>query len=120
MNIYNSKRDFRLWFYTVSHSTLFIRSEKKIDIKSFHKDENYTIDIEFIGVDYIDFPTYTLSEISIKINTLNNKKIYEIESQGKVYHIEATNCIIGKSLWEYDEGKFINPLLDYKEIIISK
>jgi hypothetical protein len=52
-------RDFRVWHYSVSHSSLLIRSPKRGDILT-------NIDLVFVGVEYLDL-THWLRRPSIAV-----------------------------------------------------
>jgi hypothetical protein len=87
---YSIKRSFKLWLYTVSHSTLIIRSERQYPDVDYDCEysPNTTIDIVFSGVDYIALPDQ-LEEVEIQ--KLGNKFVFNENEDGFVI---ASNCII--------------------------
>lgn len=110
--LYNSKRKFRIWVYTVSHSSLLLRSEMKYpDQEEYSEETAYNIDLEFWAVSYMNIPTdllgiiiteITVEELPIKIDKellMFDMRIFELESEGFKYHIIAGGLLIGKNKW---------------------
>ncbi len=98
---YTSERWFKLWAYTLSHSSLLIRSEMKYpDQDEYSENTSYNIDLEFWSVQYINIPAslngITITEITskqlpkrISLEFLKyDMKIFEIQSKGIQYY----NC----------------------------
>lgn len=123
---YNSNRLFKVWSYSVSHSSLLLRSTYEDDDEEKAILEGYNIDIEFSGVGYIDLPVM-LNSISIrelkegipdkfaKYSRSLGYKYFEITSSQN-YFLVASSCIVGKNNWNNDD-RLINPSLEYDEII---
>lgn len=124
-----SKRLFKFWAYTVSHSFLILRSPRVFPDQDGYDDAlEYNIDIEFSAVAYLDVPTimngliinqmeYNIPEKLIHYKLDLGYQIYEIESEGRFYYIVASSCRIGKSRW-VSEDRIQNMDLKYEEIII--
>ncbi|VEH20163.1 Uncharacterised protein [Chryseobacterium nakagawai] len=52
--IFYSNRKFKTWGYTVSHSSLLLRSEMKyLDQDDYSENTSHNIDLEFWAVNYI-------------------------------------------------------------------
>lgn len=116
---YSSNRTFRLWAYTVSHSSLLLRSEMKYpDLEDYSKDTSYNIDFEFWAVSYVDVPTDLLG-VSIKEITEQelpkdidrdllkyDMKIFQLQSKEHTYHIIAYGLLIGENRWETQDRIF--------------
>src|SRR5688572_10122978 len=129
-----SHRIFKVWAYTVSHSFLILRSPLMFpDQENYDKDKDFNIDIEFIGVEFMEIPsmlegiviTELVDErIPTKLLGLKTKlggkgnKFFEIKCQGHTYYLVAANYRIGKSRW-ISEDRISNPNLEYDEIIGS-
>ena len=128
---YKSERYFKLWFYSVSHSSILSRSEiqyQDVEYKNRYS-PNCTIDIEFFGVVYVDivtdFEQITLSTVknikSKKIMTIANEKelkIFKLASSKGVNYIVAAGCTVGKSMWT-NEDRLHNLQLNYEEIVFK-
>jgi hypothetical protein len=124
--MYKSDRIFKMWSYSVSHSTLLLRSTNDEEDETKALQEGYNIDIEFSGVRYLDLPA-TFNSIIIQELTENiterfdnysknlGYKFFEIISDRK-YFVIASNCTIGKNNW-LNEDRLINPNLEYDEIL---
>mgnify|MGYP001612936745 CR=1 FL=1 len=110
---FKSNRKYKIWMYTVSHSTLILRSEKQyfdVDYEIKYEDPNTTIDIIFTAVDFISIPD-RFNEISI-----HRKEEKFIINNNENWFINAASCAVGK----YDgdnEDEIWNGLLKYNEII---
>ncbi|MHA7056881.1 hypothetical protein ACWGOQ_0006650 [Aquimarina sp. M1] len=125
---YQNRRSFRLWEYSVSHSSLLIRSEKQYSDVFYDEkyNPNVTLDIEFWGVDYINLPIdFKYMEIHKIVDNFpvkfpdffkKDSKLFKINEK---YHIIAAGCIIGQSIWDADESRLHNPLLNYDNIILT-
>lgn len=101
---FESKRKCKIWMYTVSHSTLIVRSEKQysdVEYDYEYDDPNTTIDLIFNGVDFISIP-HSFEEISIK--NINGKFIF---NNNENWYVDAANCWIGKY-----QGEDINQMLE--------
>jgi hypothetical protein len=120
----NSNRVFQTWSYTVSHSTLIIRSAMKFeDQEDYDKSLDFNIDIEFSAVMYMDIPNVfngieIREEKNITIDKFkkNGFKLFEIKSNGTLYYILAGGYRIGKNQW-ISEDRILNMSLEYDEII---
>jgi len=109
------KRKFKVWFFTPSHSTLIIRSEKQYDDVDYivkYDEPDLTIDVEFTDVKFISIPQY-FNEIKIK--KADNKFIF---NDNENWFIEAFSCVVGKSNFELNENVFSG--LKYTEVIEIK
>lgn len=119
---FDSKRCFKIWIYTVSHSVLILRSvnDEEEEVKG------YNIDVELWGVVYLELPD-VLNGIKIKkVNNLPKKfdvyknkegyNVFEIISESGLYYVVATGCKIGKNNW-LNENRVLNPYLEYDEIV---
>lgn len=110
--IYQSHRTFKVWSYTVSHSSLLIRSIMKfIDEDDFSEETSYNIDIEFWSVTFIGIPS-TLKNLKIKEISEDllpahvdsalckyKQKIFEISEESKKYYVIAGGLLIGVNKW---------------------
>ncbi len=130
---YLSNRKFQIWGYHVSHGFLLLRScwhflEEELGELGYSLDLTYNIDIEFVGVDYLDMPT-NLKGITIHklVTNLPKKfmeypiplgcKIFEIISCKKSYYIIASSCLVAKNRWILDESR-LNNNTEYDEILM--
>jgi hypothetical protein len=108
---------------------LLLRSEKQYsDVDYAVKyNPNFTIDMEFTGVEYIDLPI-SFNGITIKIITKNipeklNKyiqkdlKIFSLSNKNKQFYLVASSCIIGSSLWGLEKNRLDSIELNYNDII---
>jgi hypothetical protein len=123
-----SDRKFRIWSYTVSHNILIIRSPLSYkDADNFNPLLSYNIDIEFIGVTYLDIPTrlngFEIKEAEKNIPdkildqfNLTGGRIFEIISETKRYYIIAGGFCIGKNKW-ITEDRISNMDLQYDEVL---
>ncbi len=127
MKKYISTRFFKNWIYSVSHSTLIIRSEMKIDDYEGNAfPESHAIDIEFWGVTYLDIPVefegicvcISQNKVSKFNKYLSNEhdNVFEIETTDAKYHIVASGCVVGKNNW-INQDRIQNPFLKYDEVI---
>lgn len=112
-------RKFKVWAYTVSHKTLFLRSE--IQLEDLEYDTNYnpncTIDIEFSGVDYMEIESeFILVSIQEKTSYKRPEKEYELKHNKGTSIIRAKSCLIGKSEW-IDQHRIDDISLAYPEIL---
>lgn len=112
---YQSNRNFRLWHYIASHSTLIIRSEKQYhEVEYLNKySPNCTIDIEFYGVEFISLPD--------SLNGLNIRKengIYRFD-ENKEHYIKASSCRIGISQFDHTQDRISDLSLEYDEILMT-
>jgi hypothetical protein len=88
-----TKRSFKVWYYSVSHSQLLIRSPR-----SYEEEPKVNIDIIFEGVTYMDISPW-LGEISIRVEEIEGeiyKKIW-IQTKEHTYLIRAANYRIETS-----------------------
>ncbi|MCY1660772.1 hypothetical protein [Chryseobacterium sp. SL1] len=110
--IYNSNRKFRIWAYTVSHSSLLLRSEMKYpDQDNYSDSTSSNIDIEFWAVNYINLPSdffgihireITSEELPKEIDKELLKfdmKIFEFISAKSKYYIIAGGILIAQNKW---------------------
>lgn len=132
MEIFNLNRNFKLWAYTVSHSSLILRSEMRYPDQDDSENYQCNIDLEFSAVSYINIPS-KLERLSIKeINEkklpkeidrnllIYNMKIFELQSNEKKYYIIAGSLLIGKNTWQNQDRIFdYNANLKHNEIIFS-
>ena len=112
--MYKQERRFRIWFYSVSHSTLIIRSEKQYPDVKYNAvySPNNTIDLHFSGVEFISLPD-TLEKVIIE----KEGKKYVFNNNPE-HFVLASSCIVGLSDWNSDEGMFSNRSMEYDEIVI--
>ncbi|NVN96499.1 MAG: hypothetical protein HXX18_14580 [Bacteroidetes bacterium] len=112
---YQSERNFKIWHYIVSHSTLIIRSEKQYqDVEYLIKYEpNCTIDIEFSGIEFISLPDRMKG---IKIRKENG--VYRFD-ENKEHYIKASSCIIGISQFDHTQDRISDLSLEYDEILMT-
>ena len=90
---FNSNRKYKIWMYTVSHSTLILRSEKQyfdVDYDVKYEEPNITIDIIFTGVDFISLPD---NFTEINIDKKGNKFVFNNNDN---WFVEAADCTVGK------------------------
>jgi hypothetical protein len=125
---YRSNRVFKILAYSVSHSFLLLRSSNNEDDEIKAMQEGYNIDIELVGVGYIDLPAILHG---IEINELRSNipekfskfsaslgyRVFEIKSD-KTYFIVAANYLVGKNNW-INEDRILNPTLEYDEILAT-
>jgi hypothetical protein len=125
---YTSNRVFKIWAYSVSHSFLLLRSSNNEEDEIKAMQEGFNIDIEFVGVDYLDMPAI-LQGISIeelkenipeKFSQYQNSlghRVFEIKSKNN-YYIVAASYQVGKNNW-LNEDRILNPYLEYDEILAT-
>ena len=131
--IYKSKRYFRIWGYTVSHSSLLLRSNMLYyDDKDYSLENSFNIDIEIWDVTYIGIPAF-IDNIEIKEITIDSlpldidknlckfdRKIFEISAHNKKYYIISGGLLIATNHWEKEDRIFYNHLnLQHDKIIFS-
>lgn len=133
ITIYNSNRKFRIWAYTVSHSSLILRSEMKYpDQDNYSENISYNIDLEFWAVSYInvssDLIGINIREITEEMlpKEINREllrfdmKIFELKSEESNYYIIAGGILIGKNKWISQDRIFnYSSNLKHDEIIFS-
>jgi hypothetical protein len=74
--LYSSNRTFRLWAYTISYSSLLLRSEMKYpDQDDFSKENSYNIDFEFWAVRYVDVPADFHGVVLKKLQNRSSLKV---------------------------------------------
>lgn len=124
---YTSNRDFRIWNYSVSHSTLLLRGLQKITDESDVAIESiFNIDIEFWDTSYIEIPD-SLKGIEIREIKENiprrltkfiksDSTVFQIESENQKFYIIAYGYAIGKNAWT-NKDRIQDPYLEYDEII---
>jgi hypothetical protein len=131
--LYSSKRDFKLWAFTVSHCSLLIRSAMKYsDEDGFSESTSYNIDIEFWAVEYMNVPSYFNGvklrqvendyprEIPFLKSNKSSGKIFEIETNNLKYYVIAGGFIVGKNSWEQEDRIFnYHSNLNHDEVIVS-
>jgi hypothetical protein len=125
---YTSNRVFKIWAYSVSHSTLLLRSTNDEEDEVKAMSDGFNIDIEFSWVGYLDLPR-KLSGVSIEELKENipekfsqytaslGYRVFKINSD-KTYYIVAGNYVVGKNNW-LNEDRILNAYLDYDEIIAT-
>lgn len=123
---FSSDRQFKIWAYSVSHSFLLLRSNNPDEDNLDSYKKGYNIDIELIGVAYLDLPVF-LNGISIEElkDNIPDKfrrypeslgyKVFKITSD-KTYYVVAANYLVGRHHWEA-EDRINNPYLEYEEIL---
>ncbi|SDJ22907.1 hypothetical protein SAMN05421542_3089 [Chryseobacterium jejuense] len=131
--IFCSNRKFKIWAYTVSHSSLLIRSVMQYDdMEDYSEETSFNIDLEFSFVEYMDLKT-TWDSISISVverenlrSDLKEKfdlyegKIFEIESNKEKSYIVAYSLLIGINKWGLDDRIFNHQMnLKHDEILVS-
>jgi len=112
-NSFKSSRKFRIWMYTVSHSTLILRSEKQysdVDYDLKYDEPNITIDLIFSGVDFISIPD---SFANLEVKRDDDKFIF---NNNEGCFIKAAFCNVGKYSGE-NEDDIWHRQLDYDVII---
>jgi hypothetical protein len=110
---FKSQRIYRIWMYTVSHSTLIIRSEKQyfdVDYEVKYDKPNLTIDVIFTAVDFISIPE---SFNDIEIQKIGDKYIF---NNNKDWYVKAARCDVGKYVGD-EEDKIWDASLKYNETI---
>ncbi len=112
---YKNNRKFKLWAYSVSHSSLIIRSEKQYHDVEYPSEyvPNCTIDIEFSGVEFISLPE-TLHGLNIRRE--NGKYSFDENSE---HYIKASSCRIGISQFDHTQDRISDLSLDYDEILMT-
>lgn len=112
---YQSKRNFRIWHYIVSHSTLIVRSKKQYDdvYYSIKYSPNCTIDIEFSGVEFISLPS-NLTGINIR----KENGVYRFDDNIE-HFVKASLCRVGISQFDNNEDRIIDLSLRYEEIVMT-
>jgi len=110
-----SNRNFKIWHYIVSHSTLIIRSERQYhDVEySVKYEPNCTIDIEFSGIEFISLPD--------KMDGLKIRKesgVYRID-ENKEHFVKASSCIVGVSQFDNTQDRISYLSLEYDEILLT-
>lgn len=98
--IYKSKRFFRIWGYTASHSSLLLRSNMLYsDDKDYSLENSFNIDIEIWDVAYIGIPVF-----------INNMEIKEITLDSLPLYIDKNLCEFDRKIFEF--------ISDIKNIIL--
>ncbi|MPS64243.1 MAG: hypothetical protein DI622_01525 [Chryseobacterium sp.] len=131
--IYYSKREFRIWAYSVSHESLLLRSYLKLEDEEGYSDEtSCNIDMEFLGVEFIDIKT-SLNNIKISLIekedlpfVLQEKfssyrgKVFELLSDQKKFYVVANSVLIGINKWIQEDRIFnYNLNLKHDQILIT-
>jgi hypothetical protein len=129
--IYKSDRKFRIWVYTVSHSSLILRSSMtNEDQDDYSEHTSYNIDLEFWAVSFINIPT-TIPNLEISLvaqsvlpdyiaqNYCDHKdKVFEIKADGQSFYIVAAGVLIGRNRWGHKDRIFeFSEGLKHDEII---
>jgi hypothetical protein len=109
-------RFFQIWSYTPSLSILYLRSNKQ-------NKNDITIDLAFYATNYINLPTSihlkSISRFDATKNIEKNQIIYEIvDTDGQLFYITASKCIVGQSTMEYDEHPTISNDYVYNSAIV--
>lgn len=124
---YTSNRVFRIWNYSVSHSTLLLRGLQKItDENDVAIESIFNIDVEFWDTCYIEIPN-SLKGIEIREIKENiprrltkfiksDSTVFQIESENQKFYIIAYGYAIGKNSWT-NKDRIQDPYLEYDEII---
>jgi len=124
MTSYESSRNFRLWKYSPSHSTLLLRSNKSEEIID---EQESTIDIDFTDVKYVELPISLTGvrlqeavEVPAKIREIKQDgKVFELISGNRVFYVVAWRCIVGRGEMDYDETIYSSRDYKYDEIIVQ-
>lgn len=133
--IYNSKRKFKLWAYTVSHKSLLVRSYLQFpDEEEYSIENNHNIDLEFMFVEFLDIPS-NFDSLSITIITQENLPldvknklghyrgyIFELSVNGNYakHYIVAGSLLIGTNQWVNKDRIFnLNLGLNHDNILFS-
>jgi hypothetical protein len=122
---FESIRLFQIWIYTVSHSTLILRSTNDEDQET----KGCNIDIEFWGIAYMELPNLfkgikvrrlanSISQNIDKFKSDAGYSVFEITTDDAQYYVVAAGCRVGKNNW-LDENRVLNPSLEYDEIIVT-
>lgn len=106
--LWPSRRNFRIWSYTVSHNTLLIRSNMLFpDLDGYSEDTSFNIDIEFLSVSYINVPAslpdIAIREVSADLLPENtdkrllqyDEKVFELLVNGRTYYVIAGGMLVG-------------------------
>ncbi|SIS52525.1 hypothetical protein SAMN05421786_10134 [Chryseobacterium ureilyticum] len=123
--IFYSNRKFKIWAYTVSHSSLLLRSVMQYDDQEGYSEEtSYNIDLEFSFVEYMDIKTIwdsiSLSIVEKEKFGSYEGKIFEIESNKEKTYIVAYSVLIGTNKWGLDDRIFNCDMnLKHDEILVS-
>lgn len=131
--LYSSCRKFKIWSYTVSHSSLLLRSIMKFpDEDGFSEDTAYNIDIEFWAVTFISIPTFfanlKIAEIteSCVPDNINkelyeyNQKVFELQVADCKYYVIAGGLLIGVNRWENEDRISNYDLnLEYDDVLVK-
>lgn len=130
--IFESNRNFKMWAYTVSHSSLILRSEMRYPDQDDSENYQYNIDLEFLTVQYINIPStfktlrireITEKELPQEIDRdllMYGMKTFELQTNGNKYYIISGSLLIAKNVW-YNEDRIFNynANLKHDEIIFS-
>lgn len=131
--LYQSERYFKIWGYTVSHSSLLVRSLMLYpDQDEYSQATSFNIDMEFWDVSYIGIPN-SLEKIKIRVIHQNllpqhidknlckfDRKIFEIDTEDHRYYIIAGGLLIGVNRWEKEDRIFDYHLnLEHEKIIVT-
>lgn len=128
-----SNRKFKIWAYTVSHSSLLIRSIMQYDDEEgYSEGTSYNIDLEFSFVEYMDIKAVwdSISVSTVEKENLTSDlkekfgsyegKIFEIESNKEKTYIVAHNLLIGTNKWGLEDRIFNYHMnLRHDEILVS-
>src|SRR5689334_10301713 len=124
---FTSNRKFRLWHYSVSHSMLFLRSNKAVSDSGDVEQSETTVDIEFYDVVYIGLPItlngIELTDVTQKTPThldqflKQDSMVFRLSSEKRSYYVIAAGCKVGQSQFDYDEHRISNLFLKYDQIL---
>ncbi|REC49484.1 hypothetical protein [Chryseobacterium pennipullorum] len=131
--IFYSKRKFKIWAYTVSHSSLLLRSVMQYgDEEGYSEETSYNIDLEFSFVEYMDIKTLwdSISVSIVEKETLRSDlkekfelyegKIFEIETNKEKTYIVAYSLLIGTNKWGLDDRIFNEHMnLEHDKILVT-
>ncbi|MGX5854411.1 hypothetical protein ACWKW6_12225 [Dyadobacter jiangsuensis] len=124
-------RKFRIWAYTVSHSSLLLRSEQKYnDVDGYDEASGFNIDIEFGTVAYIDIPHVIenlriktvasgFPEKLLKFTKHPDLTVFELTSDDEKYYVVADSYLVGRNNWSPSEDRISNIQLEYDEILAT-
>lgn len=131
--LYKSNRDFKILAYTISHSSLLLRSDMMYpEQEEYSPETSFNIDVEIWDTSYIGIPIY-LNNIVIRKITIDllpsdidkelcrfDRKIFEITSNQHKYYIIAGGLLIATNRWENKDRIFnYGDNLEHDEITLK-
>lgn len=111
MNDFYFEREFKFWFYQITHGEVIIRSPKNEDDKLYHNIDIYIVDVDYLELPY-QFHCLRITEaskedveyISMRLGkSVPEKRIIVLVSENKKYYIVALYFkILENDLNEYE------------------